>query len=216
MPGRRFSTRRRRRRWPTAPSSTACTRPSCSGYGVSIAFDADGKTRPQAATTDMGAYLAKRAGRTIGRAANGDRDPVDLKLITGMPAAFTASASGMPAPAVQWQVSTNNGASFANISGAVGNTYAFAATVQDNGKRFRVLFHERERQLDDDSGDAGRFPSAGIRCGSRWVTGAGISRFGAPISGTWFTITSSSGYSYNSTMMHQWGVQSAGGRADDG
>ena len=179
-------------------------------YGVSIAFDADGKTRPQAATTDMGAYLANGQ-QTIGVAPTVTANPADLKLMTGMPAAFTASASGMPAPAVQWQVSTNNGASFANISGAVGNTYAFSATVQDNGKRFRALF--------TNASGSSMTTAATLAVALPPASGADLDgdRLGdltvwRPSSGTWFTVTSSSGYSYNSTMTHQWGVQSAGDR----
>lgn len=39
------------------------------------------------------------------------------------------SATGTPAPTYQWQVSTDNGATFTNINGAVASTYAFVPQV---------------------------------------------------------------------------------------
>lgn len=55
-------------------------------------------------------------------------------------ATFTAAASGVPTPTWQWQLSTDNAASFANITGATNPSYTTPATVVgDNGKRFRVV-----------------------------------------------------------------------------
>ncbi len=53
---------------------------------------------------------------------------------------FTAAASGSPAPTVQWQVSTNGGMSFNNISGATNTSLTFTAVYADNGKLYRALF----------------------------------------------------------------------------
>ena len=71
-------------------------------------------------------------------------------VITGNPAnviacasnlvSFTASASGSPTPGVQWQVSTDGGATFNNIAGATNATYTFTASLSDNGKRYRAVF----------------------------------------------------------------------------
>jgi hypothetical protein len=53
---------------------------------------------------------------------------------------FSAAASGRPTPTVQWQVSTNGGATFANISGAISTTLAFSPTPSQSGSEFRAVF----------------------------------------------------------------------------
>ncbi len=53
---------------------------------------------------------------------------------------FTASASGVPAPTVQWQVSTDGGASFTNISGATSNTLTVTASVSVRNNQYRAVF----------------------------------------------------------------------------
>jgi hypothetical protein len=41
---------------------------------------------------------------------------------------------------VQWQVSTNGGASFSNISGAISTTLSFTASAGQNGNKYRAVF----------------------------------------------------------------------------
>ena len=53
---------------------------------------------------------------------------------------FTAAASGVPTPTVQWQRSTDGGASFTNIAGATSTTYTFTAALGDNGNKYRAVF----------------------------------------------------------------------------
>ena len=53
---------------------------------------------------------------------------------------FTAAASGTPAPSVQWQISTNRGASWTNISGATSATFTFHAGLSENGDWYRAVF----------------------------------------------------------------------------
>jgi hypothetical protein len=66
--------------------------------------------------------------------------PTNQTVAAGSTATFTASATGSPAPVVQWQVSTNAGVSFSDVAGATSTTYSFAVTTADNGKRFRAVF----------------------------------------------------------------------------
>jgi hypothetical protein len=55
-------------------------------------------------------------------------------------ASFTAAASGVPTPSWQWQLSTDNGASWANINGATAASYTTSATsLADSGKRYRAV-----------------------------------------------------------------------------
>ncbi len=65
--------------------------------------------------------------------------PADLSVTTPAVATFTVAASGVPTPAIQWQVSTDGGSSFGDIAGATAASYSFATTVGDNGKRFRAV-----------------------------------------------------------------------------
>src|SRR6185369_6875243 len=54
-------------------------------------------------------------------------------------ASFFASATGVPAPSIQWQVSPN-GVSYSDIPGATTTTLAFTALSSDNGKSYRAQF----------------------------------------------------------------------------
>src|SRR4029077_10821875 len=53
---------------------------------------------------------------------------------------FTATASGSPAPTVQWQVSTDGGATFNDIPGATSSSLTFGAVAADDGKQYRARF----------------------------------------------------------------------------
>ena len=65
--------------------------------------------------------------------------PQNQSAAIGSNAVFGVTASGSNL-SYQWQVSTNSGASFSDISGANGNTYTFSnVSVSDSGKFFRVI-----------------------------------------------------------------------------
>jgi hypothetical protein len=66
--------------------------------------------------------------------------PQSQQLRVGQTVTFTAAASGNPTPTVQWQVSTNFGQTFADISGATSTTYSFRVAPADNNKMFRAVF----------------------------------------------------------------------------
>lgn len=66
--------------------------------------------------------------------------PAAMSVITGQAATFSVTAAGNPAPSYQWQLSSDGGVSYTNISGATGSSYTLASTVAgDNGKRYRVM-----------------------------------------------------------------------------
>jgi hypothetical protein len=69
-----------------------------------------------------------------------DSQPADTTVSPGQTYSFSASASGYPDPTVQWQVSTNGGSTFTNISGATEPTLTGTAALADSGKRFRAVF----------------------------------------------------------------------------
>ncbi|RSV29025.1 putative Ig domain-containing protein [Sphingomonas sp. ABOLH] len=67
--------------------------------------------------------------------------PAGQTVAVGATASFTAGASGSPSPSVQWQVSSDSGASFTNIAGATAATYTTPATIAgDNGRQYRAVF----------------------------------------------------------------------------
>ncbi len=68
--------------------------------------------------------------------------PQAATVTAGQTATFTASAAaGDPAPSVQWQVSTDGGASFTNIGAATSDTLTLTgATVAQSGNQYRAVF----------------------------------------------------------------------------
>ncbi len=68
-------------------------------------------------------------------------NPISQTVSAGATVSFTASASGDPAPTVQWQVSTDGGASFSNISGATSTTLTLTGvTPAMNGYKYQAVF----------------------------------------------------------------------------
>jgi hypothetical protein len=67
-------------------------------------------------------------------------NPTNQTVTAGQTATFTATATGTPTPTVQWQLSTNSGSSWSNISGATSTTYSFTAASTQNGNEFRAVF----------------------------------------------------------------------------
>jgi hypothetical protein len=68
-------------------------------------------------------------------------DPANYLVCRNNDAAvFSANASGYPFPNAQWQMSTDNGSTWTNISGANLYSYQFVPGNTDEGKQFRVIF----------------------------------------------------------------------------
>jgi hypothetical protein len=66
--------------------------------------------------------------------------PSSPTLTAGATATFLAGAVGIPAPSVQWQISTNGGSTFSDIAGATSTTYSFSAALSNNANRYRAVF----------------------------------------------------------------------------
>jgi hypothetical protein len=67
-------------------------------------------------------------------------DPADLTVVDGAKFSFSAAATGNPVPDVQWQLSTDGGASFGDIPGATETSFGGAATVPMTGNQYRAVF----------------------------------------------------------------------------
>ncbi len=72
------------------------------------------------------------------------KDPTSLAVTTGAPAVFTATATGVPTPTVQWEVSTDSGITWAKDltdSGVHTGTLEIAATTAgQDGNEYRAMF----------------------------------------------------------------------------
>src|SRR5439155_115598 len=68
-------------------------------------------------------------------------NPSNQTVVYGPNATFSAAASGNPTPSVQWQVSTDGGTTWSDISGASNTTLTVTApTVSQSGNKYRAVF----------------------------------------------------------------------------
>jgi len=95
-------------------------------------------------TNALGSVLSNVATLTVSGTITGPpavtEQPQDTSVSAGQTATFTATATGNPAPSIQWQVSTNHGASWQAISGATSNTYSFVTSATDNLSEYEAVF----------------------------------------------------------------------------
>jgi hypothetical protein len=94
-------------------------------------------TNPSGSITSTPALLTVAAAPV---APSFSTQPLNASADVGAVANFTVVVSGSPAPTIQWQVSTDGGATFNNITGATAATYTTPVlTNADNGKRYRAV-----------------------------------------------------------------------------
>ena len=80
------------------------------------------------------------------------QQPASQSVTAPATATFSAAASGVPAPIVQWEQSTDNGASWSPIAGATSPSFTTPATsTADNGKQFRAVFTNVVRGVPSDA-----------------------------------------------------------------
>jgi hypothetical protein len=74
-----------------------------------------------------------------------DVQPSDRTVAVGGNAVFTITARAWPLPTYQWQVSTNDGGTWMNVSGATGTTLTIAnVTLDFDGNRYRCAVTNSE------------------------------------------------------------------------
>ena len=66
--------------------------------------------------------------------------PLSQTICEGAAVTFTSAVSDSPVPPVQWQVSTNNGASWNNIAGATSPSLQITPAFSANGNQFRAVW----------------------------------------------------------------------------
>jgi hypothetical protein len=98
-------------------------------------------------TNSAGSVDSAAATLTVTAAPQVTTQPANQSGVVGGSATFTAASSGVPTPTVQWQVSTNGGASFTNLTdgnGVVGSsTSTLTVTglgVSQSGSQYRAVF----------------------------------------------------------------------------
>jgi hypothetical protein len=78
--------------------------------------------------------------------------PSNLTRTAGNSAVFSARASGLPVPSVQWQISTDQGSVWNNIQGAGAGTLVLSnVTGSMNGYQYRAVFNNAGGQIETDS-----------------------------------------------------------------
>ncbi|MBL8210917.1 MAG: hypothetical protein JNK87_09405 [Bryobacterales bacterium] len=116
---------------PGATSTTLAfaTQASQNGNRFRAMFSNTGGTAPSSA-----ALL------TVNFAPSVTQDPGAVTVNALTQASFTAAATGGPTPTVKWQVSTDGGSNYTDVSGATSSTLAFNAQGNQNGHRYRAVF----------------------------------------------------------------------------
>lgn len=77
--------------------------------------------------------------------------PTNQTVCAGQQVSFSAAADGRLEPTVQWQVSTNGGATWSDIPRATSTTLTFTATAGENGNRYRAVFSSTDGSATTDS-----------------------------------------------------------------
>ena len=103
---------------------------------------ADSGKEYRATFTNAAGTVSSRAAKlTVQNIPKLTKQPLSLTVDEGQSASFEATASGLPAPTVQWEVSTNAGSTFTPIEGATANKLTIAsAKLAENGDEFRAVF----------------------------------------------------------------------------
>lgn len=103
-----------------------------------IATDTGSRYRLRAANLHGIRYSAE-AVLTVEAAPVITSNPSSRTVAPGAPVSFVVAGAGTPAPTVQWQRSTDAGATWIDVSGATGGSYSFTAAPADNGVRLRAV-----------------------------------------------------------------------------
>lgn len=91
-------------------------------------------------TNSLGHATTKSAVLTVQTAPVVTVNPVNKTVLAGATVTFTAAATGNPKPAVQWQVSTDGGKTYHDITGATSTTLKLTAARSLNGNYYRARF----------------------------------------------------------------------------
>jgi hypothetical protein len=129
-----------------------------SSNGATVSGSATGTLTVSSATAALDGYLfeavftntfggtthtaiSNAATLTVDFAPGVTTNPTSTEVAAGSGATFTAAASGNPTPNVRWQVSTNGGTTYTNITGATSSPLILSSvTPAMNGNLYRAVF----------------------------------------------------------------------------
>ena len=164
-------------------------------------YGTSGGTGQPGATTGVIFRLPGDVPPTITSAPGGT-----LRAVEGQVLQLSASATSNTAVTVQWQISLNNGVTFTPIPGATALTYAFAATTALNGARYRAVFTSANGTAVTTAVTIiVRRADAPAVAADVDGDGQGDIVIWRPDGGTWFSLTSASGYSAAAATAAQFG-----------
>ena len=111
-----------------------------SSYSVTAAATMSGYQYRVLFTNSSGSVTTSAATLTVGTPITITSNPQSTSVAANTSVTFTTSAIGTPAPTVQWQLSTDNAATWTNISGATATSYSVTATTAMSGYKYRAFF----------------------------------------------------------------------------
>lgn len=92
-------------------------------------------------TNVAGEAVSKAATLTVTTLPAVTEQPVGVTVEEGQNAVFEAAASGFPTPTVQWQRSTDSGASWSNVGGATSDQLTISGVkTGSSGQEYRAVF----------------------------------------------------------------------------
>lgn len=94
-------------------------------------------------SNSAGSITSNAATLTVNAAASAPvftTQPVSVSITEGQNAQFTVVVSGTPTPMLQWQLSTDSGGNWSNITGETGTVLnVLNAALANNGRQFRAV-----------------------------------------------------------------------------
>jgi alpha-tubulin suppressor-like RCC1 family protein len=122
--------------WAEVPGATSPT------LTITGTVTSENGNRYRAVFTNVGGSVTSApAVLTVHSAPAITEEPASTTVEAGEPATFEAAASGLPTPTVQWEISTNEGASWTAVSGATSDQLTIAETqLSESGDEYRVVF----------------------------------------------------------------------------
>ena len=110
--------------------------------------------------------------------------PQDFKSVPALQASFDATATGDPAVTAQWQVSTNGGANWNNVSTGTGGTTTNYSTanlvIGDNGNKYRCIFTNSAGSVTSNAATLYVFANDNLLWDSEDMTGGSWTKYGSP------------------------------------
>jgi hypothetical protein len=130
--------------WQVSADGGKTFKPIPGAHHLTLSFKAkpadNGNEYEAVFTNPVGTVTTSVATLTVDFAPDVTTQPDSQTVAAGSAVTLHAAASGNPAPTVQWQVSTDGGKTYANISGATSDTLSFTAPSTAGKARYRAVF----------------------------------------------------------------------------